>query len=91
MKRFAALAALAALLATPALAGEEARDAASMPSVSAPAEKAPVRRLSTNERWRGGPYARAGSYNDLILRREALDKTLPIVTNAPNLSLGGGL
>jgi hypothetical protein len=35
-------------------------------------------------RWRGGPTR--GANSDALIRREALDKTLPIVTHTANIA-----
>jgi hypothetical protein len=86
MIRLATIAALGALLfaapsfATDAKDSEKAAVSAAAPTV----KEAPLRRRTTLERWRGGPYARA-SHTDTLIRQEALDKTLPIVTHTPNL------
>jgi hypothetical protein len=86
MIRLATIAALGALLfaapsfATDAKGSEKAAVSAAAPTV----KEAPVRRRTTVERWRGAPYVRA-SHTDTLIRQEALDKTLPIVTHTPNL------
>jgi hypothetical protein len=87
MIRLATIAALGALLAaaapsfaTDAKDSEQGAVSAAAPSV----KEAPVRRPTTLERWRGGPRLRA-THADTLVRQEALDKTLPIMTNTPNL------
>jgi hypothetical protein len=88
MIRLATIAALGALLtaAAPSFATDAKTSDSGAVSAAAPvSQEAPVRRRATTlERWRGGPRLRA-AHNDMLIRQEALDKTLPIVTNAPNL------
>lgn len=67
------------LLAAPALADEAApvskRDDA--PAVVTLPDARPER-LSTRDRWRGGPYVRASAAENERLRSEALDRALPV-------------
>lgn len=86
MNRLATFAALGALLvaapsfATDAKGSDEAAVSAAAPAV----KEAPLRRRTTLERWRGGPTR--GAQSDSLIRQEALDKTLPIVTHTANIA-----
>jgi hypothetical protein len=83
MKTIAAIAALAALLgAAPSFAEDAKTDAKSERATVAKAERRPT----TVERWRGAPYLRSASYNDALIRQEALDKSLPVITTTPNFA-----
>jgi hypothetical protein len=86
MHRLATLAALGALLvAAPSFAADADHNEKAAVSAAAPAPKeAPVRRRTTLERWRGGPTR--GAYSDTLVRQEALDKTLPVVTHSSNIA-----
>ena len=86
MNRLATIAALGALLiAAPGFATDAQPTNESAVSAAAPVVKeAPVRRQTTMERWRGGP--RRGYQSDNLVRKEALDKTLPIVTHTANIA-----
>jgi|GEM_PF-4991009 len=91
MKTITALAAFAAFLAaTPALAGDAKETRETRRGDPQVASKFESRRPTTVERWRGAPYTRSGSYNDALIRAEALDKTLPVVTTTPNLATTPG-
>jgi len=85
MNRLVIFAALGALLvAAPSFATDAERD--ETPAVSAAAtdvKQAPERRRTTLERWRGGPVR--GSHSDSLIRQEALDKNLPIVTHTAQI------
>lgn len=83
MKTITAVAALAALLASaPSFAGDT-REKPKADRATAKVEKV---RPTTAERWRGAPYLRSGSFNDALIRHEALDKALPVIVTTPNLS-----
>jgi hypothetical protein len=86
MNRLATFAALGALLvAAPSFATDAKDSDQGAVSAAAPAAKeAPVRRRTTVERWRGGPTR--GASSDSLVRKEALDKTLPIVTHTANIA-----
>jgi hypothetical protein len=85
MKTITAIAALAAtLLASAPSFAEDAKSEAR--SERAPVVKPESRRPTTVERWRGAPYLRSASYNDALIRQEALDKSLPVITTSPNFS-----
>jgi hypothetical protein len=85
MKTVTAIAALAAtLLASAPSFAEDAKSEAR--SERAPVVKPESRRPTTVERWRGGPYLRSGSYNDALIRHEALDKSIPVITTSPNFT-----
>jgi hypothetical protein len=85
MKTITAIAALAAaLLFSAASFAEDAKPDTT--SERTPAVKLDARRPTTVERWRGAPYLRSGSYNDALIRHEALDKSLPVITTAPNFA-----
>jgi hypothetical protein len=88
MNRLATFAALGALLvAAPSFATDadqtdtQVAVSAAVPQVDATPEK---RRLTTLERWRGGP--RRAAHSDSLIRQEALDKTLPIVTHTGTIA-----
>ena len=83
MKTITTVVAFAALLAS---APSFAEDAKTEKNERARVEKQEGRRLSTVDRWRGAPYARAGSYNDALVRQEALDKTLPELSTTANFA-----
>jgi hypothetical protein len=72
------------LLASAPTFAEDAKTEAK--SERAPVAKQESRRLSTADRWRGGPYLRSGSYNDALIRQEALDKALPVLTTTTNFA-----
>ena len=86
MNRLATFAALGALLvAAPSFATDAKDSEKAAVSAAAPVVKeAPVRRRSTLERWRGGPTR--GAQSDTLIRQEALDKTLPVVTHTANIA-----
>jgi hypothetical protein len=86
MNRLAVFAALGALLvAAPSFATDAEQEEKPAVSAAAPAVKeAPVRRRTTLERWRGGPVR--GSHSDSLIRQEALDKNLPIVTHTSQIA-----
>ena len=86
MNRLATFAALGALLvAAPSFATDAKSSETAAVSAAAPAVKeAPLRRRTTLERWRGGPTR--GAQSDSLIRQEALDKTLPIVTHTANIA-----
>jgi hypothetical protein len=84
MKTITTIVAFAALLAS---APSFAEDAKTETKERARVEKQEApRRLSTVDRWRGAPYARSGSYNDALIRQEALDKTLPELSTTANFA-----
>ena len=89
MNRLATFAALGALLvAAPSFATDADQKNDTQVAVSAAVpqvEKAPKRRLTTVERWRGGPR-RAAAHSDSLIRQEALDKTLPLVTHTATIA-----
>jgi hypothetical protein len=81
MKRWGAIVSLGALLAAaPGFAGDADRtpEVGTPPAVSVTPAKAKPRRQTTLERWRG-PAPRA--HADTVVRQEALDKALPVVTH----------
>ncbi len=87
MIRLATIAALGALLLAGPSFATDAQDS-EQPAVSAAAptvKEAPMRRRTTLERWRGGPYLRA-THTDTLVRQEALDKTLPMSGQTPSLA-----
>jgi hypothetical protein len=86
MNRLATFAALGALLvAAPSFATDANQTEKPAVSAAAPAVKeAPLRRRTTLERWRGGPTR--GAHNDSLVRQEALDKTLPVVTHTATIA-----
>lgn len=88
MNRLATFAALGALLvAAPSFATDADQKNDTQVAVSAAVpqvEKAPKRRLTTVERWRGGP--RRASHTDSLIRQEALDKALPLVTHTATIA-----
>jgi hypothetical protein len=84
MKTITAVAAFAALLASaPSFAEEAKTETQERAQVAAQPQS---RRPTTVERWRGAPYLRSGSYNDALIRQEALDKALPEITTTSNFS-----
>lgn len=92
MRRLITFAALGALLvAAPSVAtNAEPRDEATVsagPGAGiAKAEEAPARRRRTTlERWRGGPTT-LGAASDTLIRHEALDKNLPLITQSVNIA-----
>jgi hypothetical protein len=88
MKTITAIAAFATLLASaPSLAEDAKTDAR---TERAPVAKQESRRLTTVERWRGAPYLRSASYNDALIRQEALDKALPAVSTTLNFGTSPG-
>jgi hypothetical protein len=87
MNRLATFAALGALLVAAPSFATDADQTDTQVAVSAAApkvEKAEKRRLTTVERWRGGP--RRASHTDSLIRQEALDKNLPIVTHTATIA-----
>jgi hypothetical protein len=86
MNRLATIAALGALLvAAPSFATDAKDSEKAAVSAAAPtAKEAPVRRRTTLERWRGGPTR--GAQSDALIRQEALDKNLPVVTHTSNIA-----
>lgn len=86
MHRLATFAALGALLvAAPSFATDAKDSDKAAVSAAAPAVKeAPLRRRTTLERWRGGPTR--GPQSDSLVRQEALDKSLPVVTHTANIA-----
>lgn len=86
MNRLATFAALGALLiAAPSFATDAKQDETPAVSTAAPvAKEAPLRRRTTVERWRGGPTR--GAHTDTLIRQEALDKNLPLVTHTANIA-----
>jgi hypothetical protein len=88
MNRLATFAALGALLvAAPSFATDaDHKDSQVAVSAAAPqVDNAPIRRRQTTlERWRGGP--RRAAQSDSLIRQEALDKHLPIVTHTGTIA-----
>jgi hypothetical protein len=89
MNRLATFAALGALLVAAPSFATDADQTDTQVAVSAAVpqvEKAPTkRRLTTLERWRGGPRRNA-AHSDSLIRQEALDKTLPLVTHTATIA-----
>jgi hypothetical protein len=88
MNRLATFAALGALLvAAPSFAtdADPSTDQVAVSAAVPQVEKAPERRRQTTlERWRGGP--KRAAHSDSLIRQEALDKTLPIVTHTATIA-----
>jgi hypothetical protein len=87
MNRLATIAALGALLlAAPSFATDADSDGKVAVSAAdaTTAKEAPLRRRTTLERWRGGPTR--APHSDSLIRQEALDKSLPVVTHTANIA-----